>query len=142
MTFNEFVKEGIVLRDKKWIPPEIDGIKIDYNNTSEHAFKDRIDKIENSYILSKELQKEKHEWLRELSRKDLIINLQERVKSAIMKLKDKGTKDGKMFTVYFKKSKFIALILVREKYIRLSTIGTYDYIIKKSLKMSINEINE
>jgi len=44
-----------------------------------------------------------------------------------------------MVNITFKKSKFIALFLVKENYIRLRTIGPYDYTIKGSLKTNLNE---
>ena len=136
IAFRNFIESSIRIKDKKWIPPKIDGYDIEYNNDKDHQLNDRVDRIIEYY---KTLDKDKHNWLKELSRTEVILNLQDKVHAGINKIKDEGTEEGVSIAVYFKKSKFIALYLVKTDYIRLNTILHYNAYVVRSKKSSMNE---
>jgi len=134
--FSDFISEELKIQDKKWTPPVIDGYTIEYNNVAGHEFRTRIDKIEEFY---KHLDKPKYQWLKEMSRVQIIKNLQEKVEKGIYKIIDKAYIGKQMITVYFSKSKFMAIYLVNDNYIRLSTISTIDMKVSHTIKTTINE---
>jgi len=137
--FGEYLKEALLIKNKKYKITPIKGYTIEINDNIYHDFSDRITKIK-EYI--KTLDKNKHKWILQQTDKEFLNNLEERINSGFKKLASTEYIKDNAVAIYFKKSKFIGFYLVKKDYIRLNTIGPFNYSIRNSAITYINENTE